>query len=164
MSTSSQHAAVAFHVCWVRLGDLLYLSWRALRSRIIWNTHGCSDHISANRVEGEEEKGREKTLEEDILPVMSAPPLGGISLTFTVCWTAAPLFSVFPFFPQSIPSLLPITQSAFHLLSVHFGRFCAACAVVAVWSRPCCTQHQQSFILLQYSGENRMSHANQDRA
>lgn len=59
---------------------------------------------------------------------MSAPPLGGISLTFTVCWTAAPLFSVFSFFPQSIPSLLPITQPAFHLLSVHFSRFCCLCS------------------------------------
>lgn len=92
-----------------------------------YETHRRSDHIRAKRREGEEEKGRGSTLEEDILSLMSAPPLGGISLTFTVCWTAATLFSVFPFF-QSIPSLLPITQSAFHLLSVHFSRFCCRCS------------------------------------
>lgn len=88
---------------------------------------------------------RESTLEEDILPLMSAPPLGGISLTFTVCWTAASLFStLFPLF-----SFLPVHSFSFF---IHYpvGFPFAPCeshalvfavsAVVAVCSHTCCTR------------------------
>lgn len=124
MSTSSQHAALSFRVCRLRLGYLRYLFCSALMSRVVWNAQVLRSYKCKK---GGKEKGRERSLDEEILPLMSVPPLGDICLTFTVCWTAAAFSSLFPFF-QSIPSLLPITQSAFHLLSVHFCRFCCLCS------------------------------------
>lgn len=115
----------------------------ALTSRVTCNARR-SDHRSAKRRREEEEKWRESTLEEDILPLMSAPPLGGVSLTFTACWTAAPLFflffffSVFSFFPR--PFLLffpfPIQLS---ICCLYISLVSAAGAAVAVCS--CRTQH-----------------------
>lgn len=79
---------------------------------------------------------RESTLEEDILPVMSALPLGGISLTFNICWTAASLFHPLLCFLIYYSPFLPFYPlasqlSVFALCEFHTVIF-AASAVVAV--------------------------------
>lgn len=126
MSTSSQHAALSFRMCWVKLEYLISVQNHR-------KTHRHLDHVNTKSKDREGKKVRESTLEEDILPLMSAPPLGGISLTFTVCWTAAllfsTLFSVFSFLPVHSFSFYPLpSQLSVCSPWISYTHLCCLCS------------------------------------
>lgn len=115
-----------FRPCSVRVGNLLY---RALMSRVMGDTHTHTRALSDQRKRKRKEGGREGRKREreciygDILPLMSAPPLGSISLTFmldrSISLSPPPRCSLSLIFSLA-PSLLygtfllflPIIQSA----------------------------------------------------
>lgn len=116
----------------------------ALTSSMIDNTHTrthCQIPESIkNREEDRDEKER-KNIYGDILLLMSAPPLGSISLTFMLDHSIPLSFSVsyflFSSFFLHIPSLLPIIQLAFPLLCMNLIYSTLACAVFAAVAFGC---------------------------
>lgn len=140
MSTSSQHAALSFCLCWVRLGYLLH---RALVSRIIGNTH--SQIIGSVRRRRAHLKKTFCLECQRLLWEALAWPL--------LCVSPQYLFlslSLHPsrLFPPSFLYIPPIIQSASPLLSVILTVIFAASAVVAVW---CTHRDMQTFVSHAYT-------------
>lgn len=131
MSTSSQRAALSFFArAELEWGDLLYRAQNHGE-----HTHTCCQITGSVKKEGR--KRERECIYGDILLLMSAPPLGSISLTFMLDHGISPSFSlsIRPY----IPSLFTHYPVSFPF-ALHESHTFPTSAASATRRRPACVR------------------------